>query len=88
MAKYKGKVVTLYKPSKMPGITPAEKKKSVFVPGKKAGTAKVVHFGATGYSDFTKHKDPQRRANFRARHNCATAKDKSTARHWACTDLW
>lgn len=88
MATYKGKTVALYKPRKMAGITPAGKKKSVFVPGKKPGTAKVVHFGAVGYSDFTKHKDPKRRANFRARHNCATAKDKSSARYWACRDLW
>jgi hypothetical protein len=88
MPTYKGKSVSLYKPRKMAGITPAGKKKSVFVPGKKAGTAKVVHFGASGYSDFTKHKDTKRRANFHSRHNCATAKDKSSARYWACKDLW
>lgn len=88
MATYKGKTVALYKPRRMPGITPAEKKKSVFVPGKKAGTAKVVHFGAKGYSDYTKHKDAGRRANFHARHKCSTAKDKSSARYWACKDLW
>jgi hypothetical protein len=88
MATYKGKTVTLYKPRKMAGITPAAKKKSVFVPGKKAGTAKVVHFGDSSMSDFTKHKNPKRRANFRARHNCATAKDKSTARFWSCSTLW
>ena len=88
MATYKGKKVTLYKPRKMAGITPAAKKKSVFVPGKKEGTAKVVHFGDSSMSDFTKHKNPKRRANFRARHSCATAKDKSTARFWSCSNLW
>ena len=52
------------------------------------GNIKTIHFGAEGMSDFTKHKDPKRRANFRARHNCATAKDKTTARYWACKHLW
>jgi len=88
MATYKGKKVALYKPRKMPGITPAAKKKSVFVPGKKAGTAKVVHFGDSSMSDFTKHKDPKRRASFRARHKCDTAKDKTTARYYSCKYLW
>jgi hypothetical protein len=88
MATYKGKKVTLYKPRKMAGITPAAKKKSVFVPGKKAGTAKVVHFGDSSMSDFTKHKNPKRRASFRARHKCDTATDKTTARYYSCKYLW
>jgi hypothetical protein len=88
MATYKGKKVALYKPRKMAGITPAGKKKSVFVPGKKAGTAKVVHFGDSSMSDYTQHKNAKRRKSFRARHKCATAKDKSTARFWACKTLW
>ena len=25
-----------------------------------------------------------RRKNFRARHNCSSAKDKTTARYWSC----
>jgi hypothetical protein len=88
MATYKGKKVALYKPRKMAGITPASKKKSVFVPGKKKGTAKVIHFGDSSMSDFTKHKNKTRRKSFRARHKCASAKDKSTARFWACRNLW
>ena len=28
----------------------------------------VVHFGAIGFSDFTKNKDPARKANYTARH--------------------
>jgi len=27
-----------------------------------------VHFGATGYSDYTKHKDPARKKRYIARH--------------------
>ena len=62
-------------------------------PGKKimylnceGGKKKLIHAGAKGYSDFTKHKDPKRRANFKARHNCKTAK-KGTSRWLACTKL-
>ena len=32
------------------------------------GTTKVVSFGATGYEDYTTHKDPERRARYVARH--------------------
>ena len=28
------------------------------------------------------------RKSFRARHGCDKAKDKLTARYWACKDLW
>ena len=49
------------------------------------GKEKLIHFGATGY----KHNySPKARANFRARHRCDTAKDKLTARYWACKTLW
>lgn len=50
---------------------------------------KIIHYGAKGYSDYTKHQDKQRRKNFRARHECDTDKpSKLTARYWACEDLW
>jgi len=29
---------------------------------------KIVHFGAKNMSDFTKHKDPERRKRYYARH--------------------
>ena len=31
-----------------------------------------------------KRDDPDRRRNFRARHKCDTAKDKTTPRYWSC----
>ena len=34
-----------------------------------------IHFGATGYQDFTEHKDPARRANYRRRHGAIKVKD-------------
>ena len=49
------------------------------------GKEKLIHYGATGYK--SNYSDSARK-NFRARHRCATATDKLTARHWACKDLW
>lgn len=88
MATWKGKKVALYKPRKIAGVTPSKKKKTVFVPGKKKGTAKAVHFGDSSMSDYTKHKNKKRRANFRARHKCAQKKDKTKAGFWSCKNLW
>jgi hypothetical protein len=95
MAEYQGKKVELNKPRKIPGVTPAGKKKTVFVRDPKSKKlkaevveAKIVHFGAEGYSDYTKHKNKKRRANFRSRHNCAEKKDKTKPAWWACNYLW
>ncbi len=74
-------------PCNKPRKSPNPKKKKV-VKGCEGGKEKIIHFGATGYSDYTQHKNPKRRANFRARHNCKTATSKLTARHWACKSLW
>ena len=61
-------------------------------PGKKrvvkacsGGREKIIHFGASGYGH---NYSPTARRSFRARHRCSTAKDKLTARHWACKNLW
>ena len=49
------------------------------------GKEKLIHFGATGYGN--NYSAGARRA-FRARHKCSKAKDKLTARYWACHNLW
>ena len=56
---------------------------------------KFIHFGATGYEDFTEHKDPARRANYRRRHGAIKLKDgrlaytvKSSPAYWSWTLLW
>ena len=49
---------------------------------------KNIHFGDSGYEDFTQHRDIKRRASFRARHKCDEADDITTARYWACKELW
>ena len=71
-----------------PKRAPEGSEKKFVVLGKQGDKVRKVSFGARGYQDFTQHKDPKRRANFRARHNCQTAKDKTTARYWACKHLW
>jgi len=61
-------------------------------PGKKravkacsGGREKIIHFGATGYGH--NYSNAARRS-FRARHRCSSAKDKMSARYWACKKLW
>lgn len=43
-----------------------KKYKAVFTDGTKH---KTIHFGASGYEDFTQHKDPQRKENYLKRHS-------------------
>jgi hypothetical protein len=70
---YKGRKVTLNKPF----YTPGERKKSaVYVKNDK------VRFGDPNME--IKRDNPERRKNFRARHNCASAKDKTTPKYWSC----
>jgi hypothetical protein len=61
-------------------------------PGKKMmvkacdnGKEKLIHFGAEGYGH--NYSDAARKS-FRARHGCDTAKDKLSAKYWACSYLW
>lgn len=66
-----------------------EKKFSVYASNGK--TTKLVHFGATGYSDYTKHKDETRKKNYIQRHKNNEDWSKSgifTAGFWARWILW
>ena len=49
------------------------------------GKEKLIHFGAKGYGH---NYSAAARKSFKARHKCYTAKDKLTARYWACENLW
>lgn len=75
-AKYQGREVPLNKPMK--GDV---KKSKVYVKNKKGNVIKV-NFGDKNMR--IKKSNPARRKSFRARHNCSTAKDKTTARYWSC----
>jgi hypothetical protein len=71
-----------------PKAAPAGSDKKFVVLGKEGDKIRKVGYGHRDYEDFRQHKDPKRRSNFRSRHNCETATDKTTARHWACKYLW
>lgn len=77
MANYKGKTVSLNKPFKTPN---SYKKSAVYV--QSGNKVKIVRFGDPNMS--IKKDQPARRKSFRARHNCATATDKTTPRYWSC----
>ena len=79
-AEYQGKKVKLNDP-----IRGGSKKFYVYVKNNKGNVIKVSFGDTTGLS--IKRDDPERRKNFRARHNCDTAKDKTTARYWSCR-MW
>ena len=60
------------------------KKKNAVIDGKK-----TVSFGAAGYSDFTKHKDEERKERYIARHKVNQDwKDHKTAGFYAKNILW
>jgi hypothetical protein len=76
-----GKNVVILKRS-----TNKNKKYMVILP-----SGKKVHFGATGYSDYTKHKDFDRMQRYNSRHRRNENWGKSgmnTAGFWAKWILW
>ena len=53
------------------------------------GHIKTVNFGASGYSDYTKHHDKARRARYISRHSSNEAwNDPTTAGFWSRWLLW
>lgn len=75
-AEYQGRKVPLGKP--MRGDV---KKFKVFVKNPSGNVIKV-NFGDPNMR--IKKSNPARRKSFRARHRCATAKDRTTPRYWSC----
>ena len=75
---YQGKKVTLNKPF----YTPGERKKSAVYVKNPADKVVIVRFGDPDMK--IKKSNPERRKNFRARHNCEEAKDKTTPKFWSC----
>ena len=57
-------------------------KKQFVVQACKDGQEKIIRYGDAKME--IKRDSPGRRKNFRARHNCKTAKDKFSARYWSC----
>jgi len=76
-----GKTIVYLKKSNRSG-----KKYMVYVDGK------TIHFGATGYSDYTKHKDSSRMKRYSARHSRGgetwSKSGIKTAGFWSKWLLW
>ena len=80
-AEYQGRKVQLNKPFRLSG----EKKKfGVYVKNSK-GNVVVVKFGDPKMD--IKRDDPEKRRQFRARHNCDNPGPKDKARYWSCK-MW
>lgn len=77
-AEYQGRKVTLNKPFRTPG---ASKKFGVYTTNEK-GNVVLVRFGDPNME--IKRDDPERRRNFRSRHNCDSPGPKYKARYWSC----
>jgi hypothetical protein len=77
-SEYQGKKVKLNDPFRTPG---KKKKFAVYVKNE-SGTVVIVRFGDPNME--IKRDDPDRRRNFRARHNCADPGPKWKARYWSC----
>ena len=84
MAEYQGMKVKLNSPTAIRKGEPGygRKSKKVFV--MKNGKVKKVMFGDPNMP--IRKKNTKAKASFRARHNCSTAKDKTTARYWSCKE--
>jgi cation transport regulator ChaB len=80
-AMHQGKEVTLDKPFRLP--EGSGKKFGVYV--KSGDGVKKVTFGDPNME--IRRDDPDARSNFRARHSCDTATDKTSARYWSCR-MW
>ena len=77
-SEYQGKKVKLNDPFRTSG---GPKKFSVYVKNEKGNVVKV-NFGDPNME--IKRDDPDRRRNFRARHNCDNPGPKWKARYWSC----
>ena len=73
----------LNKPFRLP--KGSNKKFGVYVKNKQTGKIVKVTFGDPNLS--IKRNDPERKASFRARHNCEDAKDKTSPKYWSCR-MW
>lgn len=81
-AEYKGRKVTLNKPFR----TPKGPKKFAVYTKNESGNVVIVRFGDPNME--IRRDDPERRRNFRARHNCDNPGPKWKARYWSCQWGW
>ena len=60
----------------------------VFINNDQMPRVHVIHFGATGYEDYTMHKDIKRRNAYDSRHSNEDWNDLTKAGAWAKWLLW
>lgn len=80
-AEYKGKKVSLNKPSRNTG---SGKKYKVYVKNPTTGNVKKISYGDSKGGLKGGWNNPESRASFAARHDCKNKKDKTKAGYWAC----
>ena len=73
------------KPLNKPMRDDGDKKFKVYVKDPNTGNIVTVRFGDPNME--IKRDDPERRASFRARHDCDNAKDITTPQYWSCK-MW
>ena len=73
------------KPLNKPMRDDGNKKFKVYVKDPNTGKIVIVRFGDPNME--IKRDDPERRASFRARHDCDNAKDITTPKYWSCK-MW
>ena len=73
------------KPLNKPMRDDGDKKFKVYVRDPSTGNVVTVRFGDPNME--IKRDDPERRASFRARHDCDNAKDITTPQYWSCK-MW
>jgi hypothetical protein len=66
---------------------PGKKLKAIFKDAK-TGRTKTTHFGASGMDDYTKTKDTEQRARYRARHAKDLKGDATRAGYLSYYILW
>lgn len=72
---------TLYKSKSI------QKKFDVYIKNS-SGRTKKVSFGGRGYSDYTLHKDKERRHRYRIRHKTDKINDPNHSGFWSWYVLW
>lgn len=82
-ATYQGKKVKIGKPKRNKKGS-SKSKFSVYVKGCAKDKSRVTKISFGDPNMKIKKNIPGRRKSFRARHKCATAKDRCTARYWSC----
>lgn len=81
-SEYQGRKVQLNKPFRTPN---GPKKFAVYVKNE-GGNVVIVRFGDPKME--IRRDNPERRRNFRARHNCQNPGPKYRARYWSCQWSW